>query len=100
MKHLVGKVLTKKVPFMGDEVEIRKMSVSEVMQIQSLTKSATKSKDETAQLSLLQEVIKIAVIDANELSKEDFDSFPLGELNDLSNSILEYSGLSGGSEGN
>lgn len=100
MKHLVGKTLTKKVSFMGDEVEIRKMSVSEVMKIQELTKSATKSKSDNAQVNLLQEVIKIAVIDAKDLSSDDFNTFPLGELNDLSNLILEYSGLTGGNEGN
>jgi hypothetical protein len=100
MKHLVGKQITKKVPFMGDEVEIRKMSVAEVMKIQELVKKATKSKEDSAQLGLIKDVIRLAVVDANELTDEDFDQFPIGELNDVSNSILEYSGLLGADSGN
>jgi hypothetical protein len=33
MKHLVGKRITKKVPFMGDEVEIIKLSVGQVLEV-------------------------------------------------------------------
>lgn len=101
MKHLVGKQITKKVPFMGDEVEIKKLSVKEVIKVQDLTKAATKSKDETSQLGLLKDVIRLAVVGADELTDEDFDQFPIGELNDVSNEILKYSGLLGEtSEGN
>jgi len=100
MKHLVGKVITKKTPFMGDEVEIRKLSVKEVLKVQDLTKAAAKSKDESSQLGLLKDVIQIAVVGADELTEEDFNNFPIGELNVLSNSILEYSGLLGEQGGN
>jgi len=100
MKHLVGKVITKKVSFMGDEVEIRKMSVAEVLKVQNLVLKATKSKDESSQLSLLRDVIRLAVIGAEEITDEDFNTFPIGELNDLTNNILSYSGLQGESAGN
>jgi len=98
MKHLVGKVITKKVPFMGDEVEIRKMSVAEVLQVQEMVKKTTKSKSEDSQLGLLRDVIRLAVVGAQELSDTDFNTFPIAELNEISNSILEYSGLAGGAE--
>jgi hypothetical protein len=100
MKHLVGKVITKKVPFMGDEVEVRKMSVSEVMKIQELVKKANKSKSEDAQLGLLRDVIRLAVIGADEITDEDFNTFPIGELSDLSNEILAFSGLGEAAAGN
>ncbi|MDB2598900.1 hypothetical protein N9Y08_06100 [Paracoccaceae bacterium] len=93
MKHLVGKVISKKVSFMGDEVEIRKLSVAEVFKVQAMVKTSTKSKSEDAQISLLRDVIRLAVVGADELTDEDFNSFPIAELNDVSNHILNYSGL-------
>ena len=93
MKKLVGKVISKKVPFMGDEVEIRKLSVAEVLKVQGLVKVAAKSKMEDAQIGLLRDLSRLAVVGAAELSDEDFNTFPLQELNGLSTSILAYSGL-------
>jgi hypothetical protein len=100
MKHLVGKVITKKVPFMGDEVEVRKMSVSEVMKIQDMVKLAAKSKADDSQLGLLRDVIRLAVVGADEISDEDFNTFPIGELSELSNEILSFSGLGDSTAGN
>lgn len=100
MKHLIGKSLTKKVSFMGDEVEVRKLSVSEVMKIQKLVKEAQKAKTEEASLGLLRDILRLTVIGAEEISDEDFETFPLGELNDLSEKVLAYSGMGGSPEGN
>jgi len=99
MKHLVGKLVTEKVPFMGDEVEVKKLTVGEVMGLQKVIEKAAKSKDEQAQLKLLCDVIKIAVIGAEELTDEDFNTFPIQELTGLSEQIMRLSGL-GGTEGN
>jgi len=93
MKHLVGKVITEKVEFMGDQVEVKKLSVKEVLQIQKIVDKSQKSKDEESQIRLLQDVIKVAVVGADEVSEEDFNKFPLGELNKLTESILSLSGL-------
>lgn len=97
MKHLVGKVLTEKVPFMGDEVEVRKLTVKELFGLQDIISAA--GKDEHGQMKLLRDVIRIAVIGADELSDEDFESFPVSELTVLSEAIMSVSGL-GGTEGN
>ena len=99
MKHLVGKVITKKVPFMGDEVEIRKLSVNEVFKVQELVKKSTKSKDEKDQISLLRDVIRLAVVGAEELTDEDFNTFPIAELSDITENVLSFSGI-GQTEGN
>jgi len=99
MKHLVGKELTEKVPFMGDEVEVRKLTVGKIMDLQKLIGKAEKSKSDDAQLKLLCDIIKVAVIGAEELSQEDFDGFPLAELTELSTHVMRVSGL-GGTEGN
>ena len=100
MKHLVGKVIKKKVPFMGDEVEIRKLSVAEVMDVQKMVNKATKAKGDDAQLGLLRDVIRLATIGAGEISDEDFNTFPIAELNDLSTAILGFSGLGDEETGN
>ncbi len=99
MKHLVGKELSEKVPFMGDEVEVRKLTVGKIMGLQKLISKAEKSKEEDAQLKLLCDIIKVAVVGAEDLSQEDFDNFPLAELTELSAHVMRVSGL-GGSEGN
>ena len=85
---------------MGDEVEVRKMSVKEVLDVQNLVKKASKAKGDDAQLGLLRDVIRLAVTDAEALSDEDFNTFPIAELNELSNAILAYSGLGDGEAGN
>jgi hypothetical protein len=99
MKHLVGKELSEKVPFMGDEVEVRKLTVGKIMELQKMIVKAEKSKADDAQLVLLCDIIKVAVIGAEELTKENFDGFPLAELTDLSSHVMRVSGL-GGTEGN
>jgi len=100
MKHLVGKVIKKKVPFMGDEVEIRKLSVAEVMDVQKMVNKATKAKGDDAQLGLLRDVIRLATIGAEEITDADFNTFPIAELNDLSTAILGFSGLGDEETGN
>jgi hypothetical protein len=99
MKHLVGKSVTEKVPFMGDEVEVKKLTVGQVMSLQKLILAAADGGDENAQLKLLCDIIKIAVVGAEELTDEDFNTFPIQELTTLSEHIMRLSGL-GGTEGN
>jgi len=97
MKHLVGKQITKKVGFMDDEVEIRKLSVAEVLEVQKLIEKNSKLKNqEESSMKLLTSVIKMAAPAAAELTSEDFNSFPIQELNALSEEILNYSGLGAG----
>lgn len=85
---------------MDDEVEVRKLSVSEVFKVQELVKKQSKKSDDASQLGLLRDVIRLAVVGAESLSDEDFDQFPLGELSNLSNNILAFSGLGDAEAGN
>ena len=103
MKHLVGKVITEKVPFMGEEVEVKKLSVGQVIKVQELTKEFNKKKgNDDASVKLLREVIKLAVVGAQDLTDEDFNTFPLEELNQVSEAILSLSGVNktGKNDGN
>jgi len=100
MKHLVNKLITEKVPFMGDEVEVKKLSVLEVLQMQKLVEKANKSKGDEAQITLLTSVVRLAVIGAKEITDEEFKSFPIAELSDLSNNIMRLAGLGDTTAGN
>jgi hypothetical protein len=100
MKHLVGKKITKKVEFMNDEIELRKLSVSEVLHIQNLVKKSNNSKDKYEELDLLRDVTRLAVVGAEELTNEEFDTFPLGELTTLSSEIMTFAGLGDNTAGN
>ena len=93
MKHLVGKKITEKVEFMGDSVEVKKLTVSEVLGIQDLIKRAQNKKDEYDDVALIKDVIRLAVIDAEQITDEEFNGFPIGELTTLSSNIMSIAGL-------
>ena len=92
MKNLVGKRITKNYKFMGENLEIAKLTVSEVLEIQSMV---GKEGDDEAGFDLLKHVIRTAVKEAEELTDDDFNSFPIEELSKLSNEIMKFSGMVG-----
>jgi len=92
-KSLVGKRLSKSVNFMGQKVDIKKLSVSEVMEIQEKAKEA--EKDEKENFNILKLVIRSAVDGAENIEDVDFDKFPLDELTNLASEIMKYSGIRG-----
>lgn len=89
MKHLVGKTVTKTVEFMDDKVQIRQLSVGDVLELQEALKDA----DEADSLETVSKLIRTGVVGAEELSDEDLQSFPLGELLALSQEVMAYCGL-------
>lgn len=106
MKGMVGRRMVKKVKFMGEDLEISKLSVAEVMDIQTKAKELEEaSKDENSDhngeddgLNLLQGVIRASVESAKELTDDEFATFPMDELSKLSSAIMEFSGI-GGNQG-
>jgi hypothetical protein len=91
IKGLVGKRVQKSVKFMGEEVKISKLSVSEVMELQNLSKDL--KEDDTAGLGILRTVIRAAVEGGDDLTDEDFETFPMDELSKLSTEIMKFSGI-------
>ncbi len=91
IKGLVGKRMTKPVKFMGADVQISKLSVSEVMEIQERAKQIDSNDSEG--FNILKTVIRASVEGAKELADEDFNNFPLDELSKLSNEIMKFSGI-------
>lgn len=92
MKHLVGKNVKKKVKFLGEEIEIKKLSVKEVLEVQE----ATKTTEENEQLKALHKIIRLAVTGADELTDDEISEFPLEDLTTLSAEIVKYSGMVAG----
>jgi hypothetical protein len=96
MKQFVGKAQTRKVPFMDGELEIRELTVGNIRAIEAKTKEQNKLKEaDRDQLDILRFVLRLAVVDAEEMSDEDFDSFPVSELTSLSEKIMGSTPASG-----
>lgn len=91
IKGLVGKRVQKSVKFMGEEVKISKLSVSEVMDIQAKAKEL--QDNDEAGLGVLRTVIRSAVEGGEDLSDDDFSTFPMDELSKLSTEIMKFSGI-------
>jgi hypothetical protein len=106
MKSMVGRRMTKDVKFMDGKLTISKLSVAEVLDIQTQAKLLEEaSKDDNSDqngedngLNLLQGVIRASVEDAKDLTDEEFATFPMDELSKLSQAIMEFSGI-GGNQG-
>jgi hypothetical protein len=90
-KSLVGRRVTKNVKFMGEDVKINKLMVSEVLAIQK--KARELDKDDTEGLEIVKLVIRLGAEGASDLSDEDFNNFPIDELGKLSDEIMKHSGL-------
>ena len=90
-KGLVGKKMTKTVKFMGEDVKISKLSVAEVLDIQ--TKAKTADDSETEGFAVLKTVLRAAVEGAQDIADQDFNSFPMDELSKLSTEIMKFSGI-------
>ena len=94
MKHLVGKEITRKVAFMGEEVEVRNLTVGQAREIEALTKEVNAQPEEDRDhLGLLRQVIRLAVVGAEELTDEEIDTFPISELTALSQAIMSADAL-------
>jgi hypothetical protein len=91
-KSLIGKKLTKKAPFMGEKVDISKLSTEQVFEIQEAAQGMDDSTEGDG-MDIVKEVIRMSVEGAEDISNEDFNKIPLDELNNLSKAIMEFSGI-------
>jgi len=98
MRALIGqKSPTKKLAFLGkkDAVEVKKLTGLEVKEFQNYVNTEAKSLSESEQgLSIQRKIIRMGVVDAEDLSDEEIDGFPLDEVSRLAREVLVYSGIS------
>jgi len=98
MKQFLGQVQTKTVTFMDGDVQIKVLTVGDAKLIEAKTKALQALPEaKQDQLEILRFVIRTSVIDADQLTDEELDSFPISELTKLSENIM---GVSNGGEGN
>lgn len=88
-----GLKATKKVKFIGLDLEIHKLSVNEVYKVQALIKAAQENPTEDSNMDVLVNVVKLGADELAGMDDNDIKDFSMDELSQLSNSILEYSGL-------
>lgn len=93
IKNLVGKAVTEKVKFMGEELVISKLTVAQVLDIQKIAKAEADRAGDEDSMAIMRTIIRASVADAGDLSDSDFESFPLDELGKLSNRIMQFSGV-------
>jgi hypothetical protein len=94
MKHLVGKTQKAvKVPFAGETVEVKKLTVAQVKEFQTQLESTKKEESADAGLNIQRTIIKMAVVGAEDLTNEELDSFPLDDIVKLAQKILELAGV-------
>lgn len=84
---------TKKVKFMGQDIDISKLSVSQVLTIQEKAAVVDKATDPKENLKLLSMVIGFGAVELSELSEDDLFELPMDELSNLSQEIMKYSGM-------
>lgn len=90
-KRFLGKAQTSKVKFMGENVEIKKLTVTEVEDIQEASKAI--AEDPSKGFDVLKKVLKLGCLETADLDDADFKQFPLDDLNKLSGEIMKLSGI-------
>lgn len=95
LRSLTSQRVVKQVNFMGKKIEVNKLTLAECMEVQKLAKNVNEDNPE-AGFGLLREVIRMGVPAAADFTDEDFESFPMEELNNLSNDVLKYAGMTPG----
>jgi hypothetical protein len=100
IKNAMSKKITQKTKFMGEPIEIVKLTVAQVKLIQEKVKGINEGSGDEQGLDTLKAVIRIGVVEAEDLTDEDFDSCPLDDLSKLSAEIMKFSGLGQEQKGN
>lgn len=88
------KTATKKLKFVGQDLEITKLTVGQVLDIQDVAKEVEANKEKSdAHIGMLFKVIRMGAPELADLDDDELKSLPMDELSDLSNEIMKYSGL-------
>ena len=86
MKHIKIKDIKKTVKFMDQDLEIKQLTVKGVKDLQTeLNKNRDSALDAVETLSV---IFKSTVVGAEDMTKEEFEKFPIEQLTKLSEEIL------------
>lgn len=100
---LLGKKVSKTVPFLGAHITINKLTVAEVKDVQDAAKvaddavkAALANPDDDAdvdQLGVLRAIVRAAVEGGTDLTDENFMEWPIEDISKLAKEIMKYSGI-------
>lgn len=94
MKHIKIVDITKKVPFLNQEVEIKQLTVKAIKDLQvSLEKGKGSKNAMLSNVATLTSIFRAAVVGAEDMTDKDFEKFPVSALTELSNEILKFNNL-------
>ena len=91
MRQFVGKNQKHKLKFMDGEVEAKALTVGQVKEVQRIAKNIVEG--DGNDLDAVMYVIRVSVDGASDLTNEEFESFSIEEIKNLSEEILAVSGL-------
>ena len=94
---------TKSTRFCGTNVRVKQLTVSQVKDFQEKIENANAVDDDgnvdaEAGLAVQRDLIRMAIVGADELNDEELDSFPLTEVSNLCDAIMKESGISVGKQ--
>jgi hypothetical protein len=92
MKHLVGKTVTKKTDFLGNEVTIRKLSTAQIKALQVMNSTPAKDGEDQNVLNIRM-ILRSAVEGAKDVTDAEFDDWPLEDQGLLAGEIVKFSGM-------
>ena len=91
--RFIGAKMKRSAKFMGEDIEIVKLSVAQVLTVRELANGAESIQDELGNLKVLSAVVKNGAPELSTLTEEELNEFPVDELTSLSNEIMTFSGL-------
>ena len=96
INSLVGKKQTKIVDFLDNKVQITKLSLDIVTQMQDMAKEFGEDNDKA--LEFTKFIIREGVEGGKELTDQEFMQFPADDLNNLALAVMKFSGMAVGKD--
>ena len=97
MRNLLKKAQpTTTIEFMGEELEVLKLSTKQVKDFQAAASKLREAAGEdatTAGFEIQRYIVRTAVVGAADLSDDELDSFPMADFSKLVGDVLEAAGL-------
>ena len=103
IRELARTAKTKPYTFMGEEVTLRKLSITEVIKLQGLVEEVQSddNKDKVkGNLEVLIHTLQTGIVEMKEVPEDDFMECPLDDLTKASQAIMTFSGMAGDEMGN
>lgn len=94
IRTFIGRKTFVTVPFMGEEVQIARLTLGQVMEIQKRS-AAIKEDDPTGGLEVMKFAIRSSVENGESLTDDEFAGFAMADLAKLSEAIMAESGAGG-----